>query len=187
MVSNPLNYLDIGAIETAEFLQDIETLFDSFIDRTPKPELGRPYRRCMSNNSPHSHTWFNMKNEIKCWQFISENVLKNMPFKFGWLTLIDVTCQLREVCREKGFKFLRTRSLHQDPLENLLSLNRHLGDQNVNPHPYKLISCMKTSVLNNLLHLYVIVTVKKTEEAYWIICMSFLMRVLISTFYLWIL
>ncbi|XP_030746849.1 uncharacterized protein LOC115875516 [Sitophilus oryzae] len=154
MVSNPCNNLPVDAINTAEFVHDMDRLFDSFNGRTPQPEMGKPYRRCLSNKSPHRALWNNLKPKIRSWEFISVSDGKRkskMPFKSGWLTTIDATCQLWEICRELGFKFLRTRSLNQDPLENLFASIRNLGAQNTTPNPYQLISCFKTSILNNLI------------------------------------
>lgn len=47
-----------------------------------------------------------------------------MPFKTGWLTTTKATIELWKVCRDLGFKFLRTRSLNQDPIENQCSATR---------------------------------------------------------------
>lgn len=144
--------LPADAIHTAEFIHDIDQLFDSFNGRLPKPELGKPYRRCLSGKSPHRALWFKLKPKIKSWEFISGNTCKEkMPFKSGWITTINATCKLWDVCQKLGFKFLRTRTLNQDPLENMFSLIRHLSDQNTNPNPYQLVSAFKTSVLTNLI------------------------------------
>lgn len=51
------NSLPAEAIHTAEFAHDIDRLFDSFNGKTIKPERGKPYRRCMSKESPHIVLW----------------------------------------------------------------------------------------------------------------------------------
>ncbi|CAG9771509.1 unnamed protein product [Ceutorhynchus assimilis] len=157
MVSNPKNNLPSQAIDTAEFVHDMDQLFDSFNGRTPKPECGKPYRRCLSDKSPHFALWNKLLPKINSWEFISPSksssgsVAKSrMPFKTGWLTTINATKELWSVCRNMGFKFLRTRSLNPDPLENQFSSIRHFGAENTNPNCYQFVSCFKTSVLNNL-------------------------------------
>lgn len=75
-----------------------------------------------------------------------------MPFKNGWITTINATTQLFEVCLSMGFTFLRTRSLNQDPLENSFASIRQFGARNTNPNCYQFISCFKTSLLNNLIN-----------------------------------
>uniref|UniRef100_A0A6P7GQZ5 Uncharacterized protein LOC114345723 n=1 Tax=Diabrotica virgifera virgifera TaxID=50390 RepID=A0A6P7GQZ5_DIAVI len=152
MVSNPNNNIPSQAIETAEFVHDVDQLFDSFNGRTTKPECGKPYRRCMSNRSPHAVLWNRLLPKINSWMFIDEKVKKKvMPFKSGWLTTIAATKELWNICKDLGFKFLRTRALNQDPLENSFASIRHLGAENVNPSCYQFISSFKTSVLNNLI------------------------------------
>ncbi|XP_050501229.1 uncharacterized protein LOC126881182 [Diabrotica virgifera virgifera] len=152
MVSNPNNNIPSQAIETAEFVHDVDQLFDSFNGRTTKPECGKPYRRCMSNRSAHAVLWNRLLPKINSWMFIDEKVKKKvMPFKSGWLTTIAATKELWNICKDLGFKFLRTRALNQDPLENSFASIRHLGAENVNPSCYQFISSFKTSVLNNLI------------------------------------
>ncbi|ENN78824.1 hypothetical protein YQE_04718, partial [Dendroctonus ponderosae] len=44
-ISNPYNNLAADAIHTAEFIHDIDCLFDSFNGRLPSPELGKAVSR----------------------------------------------------------------------------------------------------------------------------------------------
>lgn len=57
MVSNPVHNLPAQAVDTAEFVHDMDQLFDSFNGRTVKAESGKPYRRCLSDKSPHFILW----------------------------------------------------------------------------------------------------------------------------------
>lgn len=151
MIGNPQNNLPSDAIHTAEFIHDIDNLFDSFNGSKPKSELGKTYRTCISKKSPHKLLWNTLLPKINSWEFISEQGIKTqMPFKSGWITSINATKQLWEECERLGFRFLRTRSLNQDPLENFFASIRHFGAENTNPNPYQFISAFKTSVLNNL-------------------------------------
>jgi hypothetical protein len=71
-----------------------------------------------------------MKEKIKSWQFYDET-----------------TGQTKSTM---PFKFLRTRMLNQDPLENLFSIICQYGAANVNPTCFQFISALKTSILHNL-------------------------------------
>ncbi|ENN76562.1 hypothetical protein YQE_07012, partial [Dendroctonus ponderosae] len=70
-ISNPCNNLAADAIHTAEFIHDIDYLFVSFNGRLPSPELGKPYRRCLSDKSAHKPLWLNLKPKVQSWEFIS--------------------------------------------------------------------------------------------------------------------
>ena len=145
--------LPTEAMHTAEFIHDIDCLFDSLNGKTPKPDVGKPYRRCMSLKSPHTVLWNQLLSKIRSWVFISKDgsMKEQMPFKSGWLTTIEATKGLFEVCSEMGFQFLRTRSLNQDPLENTFAAIRNCGASNTNPNCFQFLSAFKTSVLNNLI------------------------------------
>lgn len=146
--------LPSDAVNTARFVQDMDILFDSFNGRTIRPEKGKPYRRCLSQNSRHWMLWRRMRSEIFNWTFISKdgkNQKKYIPFKDGWVTTITATMELFKACNELGMNFLKTRSLNQDPLENQFAGIRQFGAANTNPNPYQFISCFKTSILNSLI------------------------------------
>lgn len=155
---NPANNLPACAINTAECVHDVDQLFDSFNGRTCKPECGKPYRRCISTKSPHLALWSRLLPKIKKWEFLPLNKDKKsktrMPFKSGWLTTITATQELWKTCRNLGFKFLRTRSLNQYPLENSFAAIRHFGAQNTNPSCQQFTDPFKTCLLNNLVHLF---------------------------------
>lgn len=152
--SNLTSKLPSEAMQTAEFIHDMDSLFDSFNGRTPKPEKGKPYRRCMSQKSPHRHLWHSLLSKIENWRFLSKNGMVSkvqMPFKTGWITTIKAAIGLFDECQKRGFRFLRTRALNQDPLENYFANIRSLNAGNTNPNCYQFISTFKTSILNNLI------------------------------------
>lgn len=137
MVGNPQNNLPSDAINTAEFVHDIDKLFDSFNGRMLKHELGKPYRTCLSKKFPHWQLWQTLLPKINSWEFISGSAVKTkLPLKFGWITTINATKHLWDECENLGFKFLRTRSLNQDPIVIVL-------------HPYILMQKIQTQIHTN--------------------------------------
>jgi hypothetical protein len=93
-----------------------------------------------------------------------------MPFKDGWLNNIEGIKLIWHICNKIGFKFLRTRMLNQDPLENLFSIIRQYGAANVNPTCFQFISALKTSILHNLLGIKAIEKiVKMMQVIFWTI------------------
>jgi hypothetical protein len=113
-----------------------------------------------------------MKQKIKSWQFYDQTTSQTnstMPFKDGWLNNIEGIKLIWHICKI-GFKFLRTRMLKQDPLENLFSIIRQYGAANVNPTCFQFISVLKTSILHNLLGIKAIEKiVKMMQVIFWTI------------------
>lgn len=156
------------AINTASFIHDIDCLFDSFNGTTIQPNKGKPYRRCLSKKSRHWLLWNRMLPEISNWIFESkptqskdnknieskgktQTTKKEMPFKAGWIRTIQATKELFEMLSQQGIKFLKTRNLNQDPLENTFAGIRSYGAANTNPNCLQFIAALKTSLLNNLI------------------------------------
>lgn len=155
--SNLVNKLPPQAMHTAEFIHDMDRLFDSFNGRSPKLNQTKPYRRCMSEKSPHRTLWLSLLPKIRSWKFLLQNgtiCKEQIPFKTGWITTIEATMGLFNECRKLGFRFLRTRSLNQDCLENYFSTIRSYNASNTNPNPYQFINTFKTTVLNNFVDVH---------------------------------
>lgn len=150
--------LPAEAIYTAEFVSDMNNLFDSLNSNTIYPSLGQKYKCCINKKNYlqyFSNFWNVMLEKISNWGFIlrdNENTVKTkMPFKQGWLNNIRAVKGIWEVCEKEGFQFLRTRALNQDSIENLFACIRQYGAANTNPTCFQFISALKTSVLNNLI------------------------------------
>lgn len=75
-----------------------------------------------------------------------------MPFKDGWIQTIKGIKILWLQLQQLGFKFLRTRALNQDSIENLFCNIRQYGSGNTRPTCFQFISALKTATLNNLIH-----------------------------------
>jgi hypothetical protein len=149
------NQMSCEALETAYFVQDLNDLFDSFNSTGIKINKCNPRLRCaLTSNSCHWNFWENMKLKIKTWQFFNEKsgqIKEDMPFKHGWLNNIEAIKMLWNVCNKADFKFLRTRMLNQDPVENLFAVIRQYGAGHNNPNCFQFISTLKTTILNNLI------------------------------------
>ncbi|XP_063926054.1 uncharacterized protein LOC135139671 [Zophobas morio] len=145
------------AIETAFFVKDANDLFDSFNSTgiNMRNNHCNPKLRCaLTKKSGHFDFWNKMEKKIESWKFYDEvrgQFKTTMPFKEGWLNNIRGIRLLWQMCEKNEFKFLRTRMLNQDPLENLFSVIRQYGSGNSNPSCFQFISALKTSILNNLI------------------------------------
>ncbi|KAG5876699.1 hypothetical protein JTB14_038020 [Gonioctena quinquepunctata] len=146
--------LPAEAIYTAEFIEDTDSLFDSLNAQNSKLTSGKPLRRSVSKKSGHIHFWKNMLQKINTWEFHPKNggkIKKSMPFKTSWMITIRGVMELFEICSKKGFRFLRTRSLNQDPLKYNFAVIRQNGAANTNPNCFQFTSGLKTWVLNSLI------------------------------------
>jgi hypothetical protein len=73
-----------------------------------------------------------------------------MPFKDGWIQTINAVKVLWGELHSQQFKFLRTRALNQDCVENIFSSIRQYGVGNFKTNCYQFVSVLKTAILNNL-------------------------------------
>lgn len=153
MISNNSQVLPAEAIHTAEFVHDADQLFDSFNGRSIRPDNAKILRCAVSSKSKHICFWNDMLRKVSTWQFEETNSTRTrlaLPFKNGWIQTIRGVKEIWRSCKAKGFKYLRTRSLNQDALENLFASIRQCGAANTNPTCYQFISALKTSIINNL-------------------------------------
>lgn len=83
MIATSPGLLPNEAIYTAQFVSDVDCLFDSLNGKRPYPELAKPFRRCVSRKPPHHKFWQKIIPEIENWVFRDENhkEKKIMPFK----------------------------------------------------------------------------------------------------------
>jgi hypothetical protein len=66
-----------------------------------------------------------------------------MPFKTGWKQTINGVKELWGELSAHQFKFLRTRALNQDCVENLFASVRQHGAGNFKPNCYQFVSALK--------------------------------------------
>ncbi|KAG5878506.1 hypothetical protein JTB14_004077 [Gonioctena quinquepunctata] len=153
MIGSAPEQLPAEAIYTAEFVEDIDSLFDSLNSHSPKFN-SKALRRCLSLKSQHIKFWKEILPKIKSWEFHnmhSDEIKNTLPFKVCWMFTINGVMEVFSICQKIGMKFLRTRLLTTDPLENLFASIRQYYAADTNPNCFQFISGLKTSILNNLI------------------------------------
>ena len=97
--------------------------------------------------------WQNAVSRIKCWPFFNtENEQICLPpSQTMWLiTMAAVQHLWRRANEEKKFKFLVTRNLNQDALQNTFGATRlHCGSNN-NPFAGQFVDALKPVIINGL-------------------------------------
>ena len=63
--------LPAEAIHIAEFVEDVDSLFDSLNGRAPQTD--KPLRRCISSKSRHWTFWEKIEKKISKWVFVSHD------------------------------------------------------------------------------------------------------------------
>lgn len=150
-----LGVMQQECIGTAEFLMQVDTLFDSFNGNTN--HSGKELKCNVHENSPHVEYWSKAFQMVKGWKFkrISKSgQLKESkpPSQIGWLTSLNAIRGIWAYVHTEGFTVLRPRSLNQDPLENLFGCIRFGSGCNDNPSAFQFIGSLKAQILNNLIH-----------------------------------
>lgn len=149
------NNISSDAMYTAEFVHDVNDLFDSFNSTAINKNAANPPLRCaLTSKSRHITFWNNMLSKINSWEFMNlknGTVKKMLPFKQGWISNIKGMKLIWDVCKSAGMKFIRTRAFNQDSVENLFSIVRQHGAAHTNPNCYQFIAALKSSVLSNLI------------------------------------
>lgn len=146
--------LPTESLETAEFAELIDNLFDSLNGYTKHAQDGKKYRCVLRNDSPHLELWSKLLPEITDWKLIDIKTEKDVTTQYqfikGWIITIRSVIYLWKQLENLGFEYLNLRNLNQDPLENLFCEIRQHGVSNSNPTCHQFIAALKTVVLNNL-------------------------------------
>lgn len=139
--------LPIAACGTVEFIERIDNLFDMMNSAmvTNKKIFSRPYigskeqKQYLTDMAAmfkklnlHDKFGTNCTNKIKC--------------IFGWQITINSVLGLFEELNENGLKYLLTRRLNQDALENFFGKVRQQGGSCINPTPIQFTRAFKQLV-----------------------------------------
>lgn len=146
------NIVSAESLDTANFIHNIDNLFDSLNSNQFYPSEGKKYRCALSDQSPHLEFWSEMLNKLfkwKIWDNSSGIIRNDFHFVDGWITSIRAIIYLWQKMREKGLKFLCLRNLNQDPLENFFGQIRQHGISNTNPTCFQFTAAFKTLLVTN--------------------------------------
>uniref|UniRef100_A0A6B0VEJ3 Putative transposase n=1 Tax=Ixodes ricinus TaxID=34613 RepID=A0A6B0VEJ3_IXORI len=140
--------MDESALDTAEFIEKMDQLFDSF--NSSRQSSPKKHKRPVSDASIHWAFW----EEMEC--YLSRIRILNSRYKNpycldGWIDNINSIRMLWPELRDKfGFRYILTRRLTQDCIENLFSVVRYRGGNSSNPDPSHFRSNLRQIIMNNL-------------------------------------
>lgn len=141
--------LESSAAYTADFIEFIDALFDVFNSSSISDP--KCLRRALSASSGHLQFLSEAKTALE--NMIFKNKTKrNPPCISGWISNIVALQMLwSHLTDSHGYKFLLTRRLTQDCLENLFSVVRFKGGNNTTPDCSKFRHTLKSVLTNQLL------------------------------------
>ena len=140
--------LTIEALPTADFIRKMNDLFDCFNGK--KVCHPNPYKRALSDKTPHVEYLNEIVSFIRSWNIGN---ISNEMFKFnkGWIFSIHSLLMLWDDLKQEGFKFLPTRQLNQDPLENYFGKVRMEAGANRDPPITGFSNIIRNLMLTSLL------------------------------------
>jgi len=105
----------------------------------------------LHENSKHWKFWEKIESEIKKWKFLKNKGKFTIPSIRHIGSNIKAIRILWKTCRAKGFEYLLTRSLNQDPLENAIGRVRAHCGGNDTPSSHLFHPAFVSTVLESIL------------------------------------
>lgn len=125
-------------------------LFDSVNAHTLHPET--PLRVAVTTNSKHHKFWSDAIKRLSKMRFVdpkTKQPVKCIPSLKNWIFTIRGFRNIWKIMDNEGIKFLKTRNINQDPLENFFGMIRSHGRRNINPSCSQFCGSYKTLLINN--------------------------------------
>ena len=135
------------AASTAEFIENVDQLFNCFNSRTPTSTAAM--RHAMSETSGHKEF---LKSSLDWLQTLSSKGKKQPYCIKGWQISVNALLGLWQVLHDDfGLSYLLTSRLNQDPLENFFSIIRHKGIQRVNPDAAEFKAAFRQCMVDSIM------------------------------------
>lgn len=125
-------------------------IFDSVNAHTLYPQT--PLRVAVKKTSKHHNFWpYAIKRLFKM-RYVdpkTKRPVKCIPSLKNWKFTLRGFQKIWKIIKNKGIRFLKTRNINQDSLENFFGLIRSHGRRNINPSCSQFCGSYKTLLINN--------------------------------------
>lgn len=140
------------AMDTAEFIEIMDSLFDSLNGFNKEPPQHKKYC-ALSVESPHLKFWASLMGQFEKWKLIrinsDQDVTSQYIFTKGWETTIESFFYIWNHLRHQGyFTYLSLSRFNLEPVENLFKEIAQYGYGNQNPTSYQFVSALKSEILS---------------------------------------
>jgi hypothetical protein len=142
--------MDSRCLSTAAFVKETDSLFGSFNGVAHNPNCGKVLHCQLSSTSEHLEYRQNVASKIENWTFLNKECeqIRPPPSQTGLLITVAAVQHVWRRVKEKQFKYLETRNLNQDALENTSgAIHFHCGCKN-NPSVGQFVNALKTVIIN---------------------------------------
>ncbi|KAI4454385.1 mitochondrial import inner membrane translocase subunit tim22 [Holotrichia oblita] len=141
----------VSAGDTADFLLFFDKLFDSLNASTINVVEGKELRGAVTNTSPHVEFWQYAVRYLENIKFFNRKASQPPSVKNFIFTIKRIMYLRTTLSTTTNAKFLCTRHINQDPLENFFGCIRNHGARNINPTCHSFLLSFKTLLINNFL------------------------------------
>ncbi|KAI4468043.1 e3 sumo-protein ligase [Holotrichia oblita] len=141
----------VSAGDTADFLLFFDKLFDSLNASTINVVEGKELRGAVTNTSPHVEFWQYAVRYLENIKFFNRKASQPPSVKNFIFTIKRIMYLRTTLSTTTNAKFLCTRHINQDPLENFFGCIRNHGARNINPTCHSFLLSLKTLLINNFL------------------------------------
>lgn len=144
------------AVHTAEFTYFADELFDSCNSRKTKKAavaVNKPLQQVVSDGSPHSEFWKNSIEKLENMRYRDldkTNLPKANETRHRFIRTLRMMPDLWNLVKDKGFPYLKTGYVNQDPLENFFGNLKAHGVRNVSPSCFQAESNLKALMVSSL-------------------------------------
>lgn len=138
------------AYDTAMVLDFFNKVFDSVNAHSLHPET--PLRVAVTINGKHHDFWPYAIQRLSNMRYVHPKTLqpvKCIPSLKNWVFTLRGFQKIWKFVNNAGIKYLKTRNINQDPLENFFGMIRSHGRRNINPSCSQFCGSYKTLLINN--------------------------------------
>lgn len=144
----PLQIPTKAGYDTAMALDLFNKIFDSVNAHTLHPQT--PLRIAVTKNSKHHKFWPYAIKRLSNMRYVDPKTklpVKCIPSLKNWVFTLRGFQKIWKIVESKGIRFLKTRNINQDPLENFFGLIRSHGRRNINPSCSQFCGSYKTLLI----------------------------------------
>ena len=145
--------MEEDALASAAYADFSDQRMDSCNTRKSGEKQDKPLTKLVTDESGHMEFWQQAITKIGNMRYVDKNTFKplpNPPSLVNWRYTLHGIRELWRTVKKKGFRYLQTGYVNQDPLENFFGALRSYGRRYVTPTCWQSEGVYKSLLVNNL-------------------------------------